>query len=62
MFIGDALYEIDIEGVKPPRYIATLEYPMSATAKGDNVLLSSCFTGAVQGDRSQDRRDALDVA
>src|SRR3982075_2564163 len=26
----------------------TLEYPMSATAKGDNVLLSSWFTGTVQ--------------
>jgi len=26
----------------------TLEYPMSATAKGDDVLLSSWFTGAVQ--------------
>jgi sugar lactone lactonase YvrE len=27
---------------------ATLEYPMSATAKGDDVLLSSWFTGTVQ--------------
>ena len=27
---------------------ATLEYPMSATAKGDNVMLSSWFTGTVQ--------------
>jgi sugar lactone lactonase YvrE len=27
---------------------ATLEYPMSATAKGDTVLLSSWFTGTVQ--------------
>jgi sugar lactone lactonase YvrE len=26
----------------------TLEYPMSATAKGDNVILSSWFTGTVQ--------------
>jgi len=26
----------------------TLEYPMSATAKGDDVLLSSWFTGTVQ--------------
>ncbi len=26
----------------------TLEYPMSATAKGDEVILSSWFTGAVQ--------------
>jgi len=26
----------------------TLEYPMSATARGDNVLLSSWFTGTVQ--------------
>ena len=26
----------------------TLEYPMSATAKGDFVLLSSWFTGTVQ--------------
>src|SRR5205085_3281085 len=25
-----------------------LEYPMSATARGDNVLLSSWFTGTVQ--------------
>jgi sugar lactone lactonase YvrE len=27
---------------------ATLEYPMSATAKGDEVILSSWFTGTVQ--------------
>src|SRR5258708_7986036 len=26
----------------------TLEYPMSATAKGDEVILSSWFTGTVQ--------------
>ncbi len=26
----------------------TLEYPMSATARGDDVLLSSWFTGTVQ--------------
>ena len=117
VFLGDALYEIDVEGVKPPRMImekmgglngfefgpddmlygplwfkgqvakvdvdkaeltvvadgfktpaavnfdskgnlwvvdtalgqlVTLEYPMSATAKGDDVILSSWFTGTVQ--------------
>src|SRR6266545_1906179 len=119
VFLGDALYEIDVEGVKPPRKImekmgglngfefgpddklygplwfkgqvakvdvdkaeltvvadgfkipaavnfdskgnlwvvdparmhaagVTLEYPMSATAKGDEVILSSWFTGTVQ--------------
>jgi hypothetical protein len=74
VFLGDALYEIDVEGVKPPRMImekmgglngfefgpddrlygplwfkgVTLEYPMSATAKGDEVILSSWFTGTVQ--------------
>ena len=26
----------------------TLEYPMSATANGDEVILSSWFTGTVQ--------------
>src|SRR4030081_1339785 len=38
------------EGGDPARMHAdgvTLEYPMSATAKGDNVLLSSWFTGRV---------------
>jgi outer membrane protein assembly factor BamB len=117
VFLGDTLYEIDVEGVKPPRTImekmgglngfefgpddmlygplwfkgqvakvdvdkaeltvvadgfktpaavnfdskgnlwvvdtalgqlVTLEYPMSATAKGDDVILSSWFTGTVQ--------------
>src|SRR5438105_1440052 len=92
VFLGDTLYEIDVEGVKPPRMImekmgglngfefgpddmlygplwfkgqvakidvdkpeltvvadgVTLEYPMSATAKGDEVILSSWFTGTVQ--------------
>jgi hypothetical protein len=53
VFLGDTLHEIDVEGVKPPRVImeklgglkagVTLEYPMSATAKGDDVILSSWF-------------------
>ena len=40
----------------------TLEYPMSATAKGNDVILSSWFTGTVQVDRPQDRQDRRDVA
>src|SRR6266545_551658 len=54
--IGDVFAYRTVDGAtgevsEPARMHAdgvTLEYPMSATAKGDDVLLSSWFTGTVQ--------------
>jgi len=56
IYIADVFAYRTVDGAtgevsEPARMYAdgvTLEYPMSATAKGDDVLLSSWFTGTVQ--------------
>jgi sugar lactone lactonase YvrE len=56
IYVADVFAYRTVEGAtgevsEPARMHAdgvTLEYPMSATAKGDDVLLSSWFTGTVQ--------------